>query len=316
MSNDVDTAAMGKEMAPDTEVTELVPRARRLSRRRLLWRRFRRNKLAMIGLIVYLLLGLLAIVGPHWIAQHGYMEIDRKAYLKGPSGSHWLGTTQGGKDLFALMVRGLGKSMIIGLAVGLFATTIAAIVGASAAYYRGWVERISMWVVDLLLVLPSFIITAILLRNVSASSSIWLLIVFLVAFGWMLSARVVRTLTMAVRDREYVNAARYMGVGSFRIILRHIIPNISSLLIVDATLGIAGGVLAETSLSYFGFGIRPPETSLGTLIGEGARMATTFPWTFLAGAVPLVLMVLSVNFIGDGLRDALDPTSAIGAGAA
>ena len=132
----------------------------------------------------------------------------------------------------------------------------------------------------------------------------------------MLSARVIRTLTMSVRDREYVTAARYMGVPGMTIIFRHIIPNISSLLIIDAALGIAGAVLAETSLSFFGLGIRPPETSLGTLIGDGARMATTFPWTFLAGAVPLVLMVLAVNFIGDGLRDALDPTSRAGGGQA
>lgn len=285
---------------------------KRFGRRRLIWRRFRRNKTAMFGLVVFGVLAFLAIFGPRLLAQWGYMELDRGAYLQGPSGKHWFGTTQQGRDLFAMSVRGLGKSMIIGLVVGLCATSIAAVVGAAAAYYQGWIERITMWVIDLLLVLPSFIITAIVLKNTSPGNGIWLLIVFLIAFGWMLSARVVRTLTMAVREREYVTAARYMGVGGFTIILRHIIPNISSLLIVDATLGIASAVLAETSLSFFGLGIRPPETSLGTLIGEGARMATTFPWTFLSGAVPLVMMVLAINFIGDGLRDALDPTSASG----
>ena len=166
-----------------------------------------------------------------------------------------------------------------------------------------------MWVVDLLLVLPSFVITAIILRNVDTSSGIWFLIFFLTLFGWMLSARVVRSLTMSVRDRDYVTAAKYMGVSGPRIVFRHILPNISSLLIIDATLGVAAAVLAETSLSFFGFGIRPPETSLGSIIGEGARMATTFPWVFLSGAVPLVLLVLSINFIGDGLRDAFDPQS-------
>ena len=299
-------------ITPVEPSTKTAGRVKRFSRRRLIWRRFRRNRTAMVGLTIFAILALLAIIGPRWLARWGYTELDRGYYLKGPSARHWLGTTQQGKDLFAMSMRGLGKSMIIGLVVGVCATAISATVGAAAAYFQGWTERVAMWVIDLLLVLPSFIITAIVLRNVSPGNGIWLLIVFLIGFGWMLSARVVRTLTMAVRDREYVTAARYMGVSGFRIIFRHIIPNISSLLIVDATLGIAGAVLAETSLSFFGLGIRPPETSLGTLIGEGARMATTFPWTFLAGAVPLVLMVLSVNFIGDGLRDALDPTSASG----
>jgi peptide/nickel transport system permease protein len=117
---------------------------------------------------------------------------------------------------------------------------------------------------------------------------------------------------MSVRDREYVTAARYMGVPSFRIIFRHIIPNITSLLIIDATIGIGGAVLAETGLSFFGFGVRSPEVSLGTVLSEGARMATTFPWVFYGASVFLVWMIVAVNFIGDGLRDAFDPGSKSG----
>ena len=129
----------------------------------------------------------------------------------------------------------------------------------------------------------------------------------------MLSARVVRSLTMSVRDREYVTAAKYMGVPGPTIIFRHILPNISSLLIIDATLGIGGAVLAETGLSFFGFGIRSPDVSLGTRDRARAPvMATTFPWIFVGGASFLVLMVVAVNFIGDGLRDAFDPSSQSG----
>jgi glutathione transport system permease protein len=290
------------------------PDEKRLSRRTLLARRFLRNRFAVVGLIVYILLAVLAVVGTHWgvLARWGYSEIDRGHYLEGPSGRHWFGTNQQGRDVFALTMRGLGKSMIIGLAVGVCSTTLAAVVGSFAAYFQGWFERVALWAIDLLLVMPSFIIIAILLRNTGAGSGIWLLIFFLVIFGWMLSARVVRSLTMSVRDREYVTAAKYMGVSGPRIVFRHILPNISSLLIIDATLAIAYAVLAETSLSFFGLGIRPPETSLGTLIGDGARMATTFPWVFASGAVFLVLMVVSVNLVGDGLRDALDPTSKSG----
>jgi glutathione transport system permease protein len=279
------------------------------TRRGLLWRRFRRSRMGMFGAVVFLLLCLLAIIGPRFIAQWGYTEVDRGYYLQSPSTRHWLGTTQDGRDLFALSMRGLGKSMIVGLSVALLSTALSAIVGAFAAYFSGWFERVSLWVIDLLLVLPQFIIIAVLLRNVSPGNGIWLLIVLLTLLGWMLTARVVRSLTMSLRDREYVTAAKYMGVGGPTIVFRHIIPNISSLLIVDATIGVAAAVLAETTLSFFGFGIRPPETSLGSLIGQGARQATTFPWIFYAGAIPLVLLVLSVNFMGDGLRDALDPTS-------
>jgi peptide/nickel transport system permease protein len=281
---------------------------KRMGRRRLIVRRFFRNRLAVAGLVVYVLLVVLAVAGPH-IARWGYTEVDRGNYLLGPTTRHWFGTTQQGRDVFALTVRGLGKSLLIGALVGLGATAIAATVGSFAGYFRGWTDRLSLWTIDLLLVMPNFLVVALIMRNVEGGSSVWLLIVFLALFGWMLSARVVRSLTMSVRDREYVTAARYMGVSGPRIVFRHIIPNISSLLIIDATLGIGAAVLAETSLSFFGLGIRPPETSLGTLIGEGARMATTFPWVFLAGATPLVVMVLSINFIGDGLRDAIDPTS-------
>jgi len=292
------------------DVGDVAPEARRLSRKGLLLRRFLRNRIAVFGLVVYGLLVVLAIVGPLWISRWGYTEIDRGQYLQAPSKRHWLGTNQVGRDVFALAMRGLGKSLIIGFCVGFFSTAVAATVGSFAAYFRGWFERVALWIIDLLLVMPSFVILAIILKNTKGSSSIWLLIVFLSIFSWMLTARVVRSVTMSVRDRDYVTAARYMGVPGWRIVFRHIVPNISSLLIVSFTLGVAGAVLGETALSYFGFGIRPPETSLGTLIGDGARNATTFPWVFYAGAGFLLLMVLSVNFIGDGLRDALDPNSA------
>ena len=201
--------------------------------------------------------------------------------------------------------------MLISLVVGVGSTTIAAIVGSFAAYFGGWFERVALWTIDLLLVLPGLLIIALVMRNINSHLALWLTF-WLAALGWMLSARVVRSLTMSVRDRDYVTAAKYMGVRGPRIIVRHILPNVSSLLIIDATLAIAAAVLAETGLSFFGFGIRSPEVSLGTVISEGARMATTFPWVFAGGAGFLVFMVVAVNFIGDGLRDAFDPSSQSG----
>jgi peptide/nickel transport system permease protein len=293
-------------------VPESTPaKARRLSRRALIARRFLRNKTAVVGLFMYALLVFLAIFGPSLVAKWHYTDLDRVAFLKGPSWSHWLGTDQSGRDVLAMSLEGLRKSMLISLVVGVGATTIAAIVGSFAAYFGGWVQRISLWAIDLLLVLPAFLIIAVFMRNVDSHMTAWL-IFWLAILGWMLSARVVRSLTMSVRDREYVTAAKYMGVPGPRIVIRHILPNISSLLIIDATLGIGAAVLAETGLAFFGFGIRSPEVSLGTVIQEGAVMATTFPWIFIGGASFLVFMVVGVNFIGDGLRDAFDPSSKSG----
>jgi len=286
-------------------------RAKRLSRKALLLRRFLRNKMAIFGIGMYVLLIVLAIIGPALLTNWHYTDIDNAAFLKGPSWSHKLGTTQAGRDVFAMCLEGLRKSMLISLVVGVGATSIAAVVGSTAAYFGGWWEKVALWGTDLLLVLPGLLIIGLFMRNVNSNLALWLAF-WLMILGWMLSARVVRSLTLSVRDRDYVTAARYMGVPGLTIIFRHILPNITSLLIIDATIGIGGAVLAETGLSFFGLGIRSPEVSLGTVIGDGARMATTFPWIFYGGAGFLVFMIVAVNFIGDGLRDAFDPSSQSG----
>ena len=276
---------------------------------RLLLTRFLRNKTAVVGLVIILALIVLALIGP-WLSPFAYNEVDRQAYLKPPSWQHPMGTTQSGRDMWALTLHGLRKSLVIGLVVALLSTSIAAIVGAFAAYYGGWLERFSLWVIDLLLVIPSFLLIALIAGNATAGASSWLLLVLLLTlFGWMLSARVVRSLTQSVRQNEYIAAARYMGLSGPKIIFRHILPNIASLLIIDATLNVSGAILAETSLAYFGFGVQPPDTSLGTLLGDGARQLSSFPWLFAGPATIIVLLILSVNAVGDGLRDAFDPGS-------
>lgn len=215
--------------------------------------------------------------------------------------------------MFALTVQGLRLSLIIGFAVALIQTCVAAIIGASAAYFGGWFDRAATWVIDLLLVIPSFLLIAVVSQQFgSESSGIILFILLLAIFGWMLTARVVRSMTLSVRNLEYVTAAKYMSVPSHVIIGRHIIPNISSLLIIDFTLGVASAVLSETSLSFFGFGIKDPQVSLGALLGAGQSSALTHWWVFVPPALVLTLMLVAVNFIGDGLRDALDPTSKSG----
>ena len=278
-------------------------------RGRLLLRRFLRKRTAVAGLFVIVLLILLAIVGP-WLSPWAFDEVDRQAYLKPPDLRHLLGTTQSGRDMLALTLHGLQRSLIIGLVVAVLSTGIAAMIGAFAAYYGGWLERLALWIIDLLLVIPAFLLIALVASNSTSDQSSWfLLVVLLSAFGWMLSARVVRSLSVSVVHREFITAARYMGVPGPTIIFRHVLPNVASLLIIDATLNVSGAILAETSLAYFGFGVKPPDTSLGSLLGDGARQLSTFPWLFASPAVVIVLLILSVNAVGDGLRDAFDPAS-------
>ncbi len=277
----------------------------RISRGQLIRRRFFRNKTAVFGLGVIAFMFLFAFGGP-FIGQWNYSESDFSSLLKGPSASHWFGTTQIGVDVFAQTARGLQKSLVIGLLVAVFSTGLSAIVGAFAGYLGGRADKVTMWFVDLLLVLPSFLVLVILSRFYQGKT--WLLLVVgLTIFDWMITARVVRGLAMSLRERDFVRAARYMGVPTRKIIFQHLLPNMASILIIAATLNVGGAILAETGLSYLGFGVAAPDVSLGTLIAEGTGAALTYPWLFLFAGSILVLTVLAVSFIGDGLRDAFDP---------
>ena len=179
-----------------------VPAAKegkRLSRRQIIARRFLRNKAAVLGAIGFALIALMALLG-EYIGPWGYTEVDNTAFLSPPSAEHWFGTTQGGRDVFALVVEGSRKSMLIGVCVALLQTGIAAVIGSSAAYFGGWWERIALWLTDLLLVVPSFLIIAVLSQRAGAAKgSTLLFIVLLAGFGWMLTARVVRSLTLSVK---------------------------------------------------------------------------------------------------------------------
>ncbi|OBA78728.1 peptide ABC transporter permease [Mycobacterium sp. 1164966.3] len=278
------------------------------SRRNLIARRFFRNRPAVVAVIL-LLVGFAGCYALPPLLPYDYNHLDLDALLQPPSLKHWFGTNALGQDLLARILRGMQKSMLIGFCVALISTTIAATVGSVAGYFGGWRDGALMWLVDLLLVVPSFLLIAIVAQRTKGSSNIFWLIVLLAIFGWMVSSRMVRGLTMSLREREFVRAARYMGVSSRRVIVHHIVPNVASILIIDATLNVGLAILAETGLSFLGFGVQPPDVSLGTLIADGEPSVTTFPWVFLFPAGALVLIVLCANLAGDGLRDALDPRS-------
>jgi peptide/nickel transport system permease protein len=182
---------------------------------------------------------------------------------------------------------------------------IAALVGAGAAYVGGRTERVSLAVIHFLLVVPSFLILALVSNKVAGDWRV--LIVVLTVFGWMLNARIVWSVSTSLRERDYVLMAEFMDVSRWRIVLRHVVPHLSSLLIVTLTLGVDTTVLSETALSFLGFGVKTPDVSLGSLLADGSSTISSAPWLFAYPAGLLVLLTVSVMLIGDGLRDALDP---------
>ena len=296
--------------AADNAAAEEVVESKPISRGALVRRRFMRNRWALGGIVVIILLYLVAFSYPLF-SPYSYEFHDTNLTYDPPSLLHWFGTDNIGTDMFVACMRGLQKSLTIGLLVGVISTALSAVVGAAAGFFGGVTDRALMWVVDLLLVLPSFLIISIASPLFKGSS--WLiLVVLLVLFQWMITARIVRGMTLTLKTREYVSAARFMGQSPWRTIFKHIVPNMSSLLIVDATINVGSAVLQESGLSYFGFGVQPPDVSLGTLIATGTGSALTFPWLFYAPAVLLIITLLSVAVVGDGLRDALDPTSTRG----
>lgn len=295
-------------MSESVSVRSGVDVQRFASRRTLVARRFLRNKPA-VGALVILIVMLVGCYTLPPLLPYNYYDLDYNALQQPPSAAHWFGTNSLGQDLFAQTLRGLQKSLLIGLSVAFISTIIAATVGAVAGYFGGWRDRTLMWIVDLMLVVPSFILIAIVTPRTRQSGTILWLILLLSVFSWMISSRIVRGMTMSLRDREYVVAARHMGVSNWRIIMRHILPNVASILIIDTALNVGVAVLAETGLSFLGFGVQRPDVSLGTLIADGTPSVTTFPWVFLFPAGVLVLIVLCANLIGDGLRDAIDPAA-------
>ncbi|KQQ64858.1 peptide ABC transporter permease [Microbacterium sp. Leaf320] len=275
----------------------------------LYYRRFTRNRPAVFGVFVFLALVLFAIVGP-LVARYDHIVLDFLNLGTAPSADHWFGTTPAGNDLFAQVSIGLQRSLMIAVTVSVGTTAISAIVGTAAAYFGGRIERTTLLIIHFLMVIPTFLILA-LVSNTAGGD--WRVIsLALIFIGWFFQARVIWTMALSLREREYVEAARYMGVRGMKIVLRHLLPNIGSLLVINFTLGVVAAVITETGLSFIGFGVKIPDVSLGSLIGSGANTITSAPWVFYFPAAALVMLTVSMALVADGLRDALDPTSAAG----
>jgi peptide/nickel transport system permease protein len=292
--------------APDATLQETV-NDQPISRGRLILKRFLRSKSGVAALVVLVLIFLLAYVGPY-LTNWKFDDFDQVNLLTGPSSNHFFGVDEVGRDVYARTLKGLQKSLIIGLTAALITTSIAAVAGSVAGYFGRKADLVVVWIIDLLLALPSFLILAILSPVLSGRSWLWL-VLLLSVFGWMITGRVVRGMTLSLKERDYVQAAKFMGVPAVTIIRRHLLPNMASLLIVDVTINVGVTIVAETGLSFLGFGVQPPDVSLGTVLSDSQDLATIYPHVFMFGAGLLVLTVLCVSVIGDALRDAIDPTS-------
>lgn len=290
------------------------------SQSQLVARRFFRHKAAMISLTLFLLVIILAFTSigfgpiPGWW-KWGYTETSTLVNGGRPTigffhlGDHPFGQNNIGKDYFALIMRGTQRSVVIAFIVGIISTFIGTLVGALSGYLRGIVEAFLMRVTDLFIVVPLLIFAAVLgqISSERFNGSILVLAVLLGILSWTGLGRLVRGEVLSLREREFVYAAQALGASTPRIIVKHILPNCLGTIIVSATLSIASAILLETSLSYLGFGVQAPDTSLGLLISENQQKFSTAPWLFYWPAGFILLIALSVNFIGDGLRDAFDP---------
>ena len=275
----------------------------------LVLRRFFRQPSAVAGLVIFFLLVLLAVVGP-FLSPYDYTEPDFAALSLPPfTDGHLFGTDGGGLDLFACVVHGLGRSLTIGVVYTVLTTVIAAVVGTSIAYSRCMAEKVGMWILDMLLIIPSFLLVAMIVRAAGANTGWIMLIAGLTAFGWIGYARTLRTMALSLRERDYVRAARYMGVPPLLVIVRHLIPNLGSILVLDTVLGVIGGINSETAFSFLGLGIQAPDTSLGYLLSQGSSTMLTTPWAILIPSLVLIVLCVSMQLVGDGLRDAIDPYS-------
>jgi len=268
------------------------------------WRQMRRNRLAVAGLVILSALILMAIFAP-WIAPYDPNEMDLAKGVQSPSSEHILGTDELGRDLASRLIYGSRVSLTVGLIVVGIAGTIGVTLGAISGYYGGAVDQIIMRLVDVIYAFP-FLVLAIAVVAIVGPSLTNMMIV-LGCVSWIGYARLVRGLVLSLREEEFIKAAQVVGVRDWQIILRHILPNCLGVVIVQATFGVAIAILAASGLSFLGMGAQPPTAEWGAMLNTAKKHMRNHPTLAVAPGVAIMITVLAINFVGDALRDALDP---------
>ena len=287
-----------------------LPHADQIEQGTSLWkdavRRFLKNKMAVFGLGFVVLLALAALAAPLFVKSFSAQNLAYGA--QPPSGAHWLGTDVLGRDLLSRILYGSRISLAVGVCATLVSLTIGVLYGAISGYLGGKTDAVMMRIVDILYALP-FTVFVILLMVIFGRNII-LLFMAIGAVEWLTVARIVRGQVLSLRKQEFIEAAIALGLRKRSIILRHLVPNVLGITIIYATLTVPSVMLLEAALSFLGFGVQPPMSSLGVLIDEGAKTIEEFPWLLIFPGVVFSLTLFSLNFLGDGLRDALDPKAA------
>jgi peptide/nickel transport system permease protein len=271
----------------------------------LAWRRFCRHKAGLVALVVLIIEVLFALAAPVLIPRKLAIEPNPLNILKGSSGEHWLGTDEVGRDIFARLIYASRISLSIGFLAVAVAMLVGTSVGALAGYFGGWLDNVLMRVTDAILSIPALFFLIVL--SVTLGPSVRTMIVVIGLLSWMELARIIRASVLSLKRREFVEAAQTMGARSGRIIGRHILPNTLAPIVVAATLGVGNALLTEASVSYLGLGVQPPEPSWGNMLYNAQSYFFNAPWITLYPGIMILITVLCINFVGDGLRDALDP---------
>lgn len=275
-------------------------------------RRFTRNRLALAGAIVLMAVVLLALLAP-MVTQHVPTRVDLDAIRKAPSTLNWLGTDASGRDVFARVVYASRVSLLVGVAAALVSVTLGTLLGAIAGMARGLLDGVIMRAADIVMSFPTIVVIIVLAGILGPSAT--MLIVAIGATHWPQTCRVVQGVTLSLREKEYIHAARAGGAGSWWLIRKHVLPASLPPVIVSATIAVAQAIMLEASLSFLGLGVQPPQASWGNMLNDAQNLTLiqTMPWLWLPPGIAIALTVLSVNFVGDGLRDAMDPRQTTGA---
>jgi peptide/nickel transport system permease protein len=272
--------------------------------RNLFWKRFRKNKLALVGALIVLLLLIVALLAS-WISPYDPGLIDIHRILEEPSAQHLFGTDALGRDVLSRMIFGARISLLVGFVAMGIATLIGIFLGALAGYYGRWVDSLIMRFVDIMLCFPTFFL--ILAVIALLEPNIWNIMIIIGITGWMGVARLVRADFLSLKERDFVVAEKALGAKDFRIIFRHILPNALAPVFVAATLGVAGAILTESALSFLGIGVQPPTPSWGNILTAGKDNIEIAWWLSLYPGMAILITVLGYNLLGEGIRDAIDP---------
>ncbi len=278
----------------------------------LAWRRFRRHRLALVATVLLVLLAGSAILAP-WIAPYD-PNYENYAAFDGapPTSAHIMGLDFSGRDVFSRVLYGGRISLLIGFGSMLSAIVLGTTLGAVAGYFGGWVDNLVMRLTDLMLSFPLYLLLFVLSAFIAGDTggqNVAMIVLIIMAVSWTYIARLVRAEILSLKERDYILAARALGVGPVGIIARHLLPNAVAPIVVNATLLVGNNIIVESVLSFFGFGVQPPTSSWGSMLADAQANMASAPWAAIYPGLMILLTVLSVNLLGDGLRDALDPFS-------